>query len=80
MALAPCHFYMETSTYELLSLRYKRLHDLGIYNVFGNDMSSLTTENCAQVSEPDCGIVNNFGGNGESMASLMYFSQIAFAG
>ena len=79
VALAPCHYYRETSTYEIERLWFQRMHDLGIYNLYGNDMSSLNSENCSQVSEPDCGTAN-WDGYGESIASLMYFSQIAFAG
>ena len=66
-------------SYEYHRLRHLKLNELGLYNFFGNDESSVTLENCSQVSESDCGLV---GMNGSALPinSYLYFYQIGIAG
>ena len=65
--------------FEIHRLRYLKLNELGLYNYFGEDESSLTWENCGQVSEIDCAYFL-YGGYGYSVGSNLYFTQIALAG
>ena len=73
VGLAPCHYYRDVFGYDYQRLRFLKLNQLGLYNYFGNDESSVTNENCVQVSGPECDIFT-LGGYGFPVNSAMYFS------
>ena len=78
VALSACHYFRGDLDYEIESARVRRLQELGLYNYFGGDESSITMENCGLISQYDCEIVS-FGGYGYSTKSYNYFYQIAIA-
>ena len=79
IGLSACYHLREIEPYEVSVPHFLTYERLGIYNVFGNDESSLNEENCKEVSETDCA---NAGFNGQAVAiqSFMYYQQLGIEG
>ena len=66
-------------SYEHHKARLLKLKELGLYNFFGDDESSVNYENCGQITQADCGLLA-MNGAALSINSYMYFYQIGIAG
>ena len=79
IGLSACQYIRTDSTYEEEVLYFSKLNEVGVYNFFGGDESSLNAENCAAARSSDCG---NLGFDAQAVAinAFMYFSQIAIEG
>ena len=58
VSLSACHYYRMNYSYEHVRLSYIKLYELGVYNFFGDDESSMTLENCAYGDPRHCDRIN----------------------
>ena len=79
VALSACHYWNNDVTYEDRIKYYQTLENLGIYNFYGGDESSINTDNCAKVSQSECTGLS-FPVATIATGTFMYFDQIAVEG
>jgi len=81
VGLSPCQFMNINDTFENQVEYYAKHYELGVYNYWGGDDSSLNAENCKEISSAVCSNTLTDGAGGAfSTKSWMYFTQIGLAG
>ena len=83
VALSACHYMRMDVTYEEEVSYYAALDSLGVYNFWGKDDSTLSSETCSQVGRAACGFVGfapPYDGQALPVKSFMYYTQIALEG
>ena len=56
--------------------KYLKAYEIGVYNYYGGDESSMTADNCEILG--DCALLM-ITLQGESLSTLMYFTQLEYA-
>jgi len=54
VALSTCQYWKNDASYEDRVLYYQTMDNLGIYNWYGGDESSMNLDNCKLVDEAEC--------------------------
>ena len=83
VGLSACQYMRLDTTYEKEVLYYTAFDRLGVYNFWGKDASTLSSETCKEVSPTACGFVGfapPYDGQALPVKSFMYYTQIALEG
>lgn len=69
VAMSSCH-YPETlnNSYDIQIRQYLKFDQIGVYNIWGGDETSLTADNCDQISDAFCSFAGISGQEGKTIS------------